>query len=106
MDNFKKLRYKNSYKLTVLSFLFKNFTNQKIPKENLVDLEKLKGDKFEDLSNQGIMSHRNKKLNIIASYKSFLEKLDFKAKFCLLSRLEKRMVIAVNYLKKLANRKV
>ena len=61
MDNFKKLRYKNSFKLTVLSFLSKNFTNQKIPNENLVDLEKLKGDKFEDLSNQGIMSHRNKK---------------------------------------------
>ena len=52
------------------------------------------------------MSHRNKKPNIIASYKSFLEKVDFKAKLCLLSQLEQSMVIAVNYLKKLANKKV
>ena len=69
-------------------------------------MEKLKGDQFEDLSNQGIMTHRYKKLNIIALYKSFLEKLDIKAKFCLLSQLEQSMVIAVNYLKKLANKKV
>ena len=90
---------KNTFKLTVVSFSFKNFTNQKIPNENLVDLEKLKGDKFEELN-------RNKNPNIIASYKSFLEKLDFKAKFCLLSQLEQSMVIAeaVNYLKKLAKK--